>query len=265
MVKKWKITIPELTGDTPRNAYVYLPAGYDRHPETRYPVLYMFDGHNVFFDSDATYGKSWGMSAYLNRRRVPIIVAAVECDHSPNHGRLSEYSPYSFRDSHFGSIVGRGEITMQWLTGVFKPYIDKTYRTKPDREHTFIAGSSMGGLMSLYAVTAWNGVFSRAACLSPSIWVGPERLEKLIRTAKLEPGTVVYMDYGDREMPNHSAMARRLSRIADRLLARRVMLNFRIVPGGEHCEASWEQQIPFFMDTLMYELDQGGDSHGNQI
>ena len=61
MVKKWQITIPELTGDITRNAYVYLPESYDREPERRYPVLYMFDGHNVFFDWDATYGKSWGM------------------------------------------------------------------------------------------------------------------------------------------------------------------------------------------------------------
>ena len=54
MVKKWQITIPELTGDITRNAYVYLPESYDREPERRYPVLYMFDGHNVFFDWDAT-------------------------------------------------------------------------------------------------------------------------------------------------------------------------------------------------------------------
>lgn len=265
MVKKWKITIPELTGDAVRNAYVYLPAGYDRHPDRRYPVLYMFDGHNVFFDSDATYGKSWGLSAWLNRHRTQIIVAAVECDHSPNHGRLSEYSPYSFRDHHFGSVVGRGEITMKWLTGTFKPYIDRTYRTLPDREHTFVAGSSMGGLMSLYAVTAWNGVFSRAAALSPSVWVAPERLEKLIRTAELAPDTVVYMDYGDREMPNHAVMSKRLERIAGRLLERRVMLCFRIIPGGEHCEASWERQIPFFMETLMYDPNEGGNSNGNEI
>ena len=61
MVSKWNITIPELTGDEVRRAYVYLPESYMYEPEMRYPVLYMFDGHNVFFDEDATYGKSWGM------------------------------------------------------------------------------------------------------------------------------------------------------------------------------------------------------------
>ena len=59
MIKKWSITIPELTGKTRRNAYVYIPNEAKKHPDYRYPVLYMFDGHNVFYDKDATYGKSW--------------------------------------------------------------------------------------------------------------------------------------------------------------------------------------------------------------
>ena len=61
MIRKWEITIPQLTGKTPRRAYLYLPRDYFTRPGKRYPVMYMFDGHNVFFDSDATYGKSWGM------------------------------------------------------------------------------------------------------------------------------------------------------------------------------------------------------------
>ena len=60
MVKKWNVTIPRLTGREKRRAYIYLPNSYRYHTERRYPVLYMFDGHNVFFDEDATYGKCWG-------------------------------------------------------------------------------------------------------------------------------------------------------------------------------------------------------------
>ena len=66
MVNKWEIQIPELTGEEKRNAYIYLPESYQYEQEKRYPVLYMFDGHNVFFDSDATYGKSWGMKEYMD-------------------------------------------------------------------------------------------------------------------------------------------------------------------------------------------------------
>ena len=164
MVIKWKIQYPAPKGEDERFAYVYLPeVAWD--PERRFPVLYMFDGHNVFFDEDATYGKSWGLGEYLDEHGVPLIVAAVECNHDPNNGRLSEYAPYSFSARGFGTIEGRGALTMDWLIRSFKPEIDRNYPTLPDRAHTFIAGSSMGGLMSLYALCRFNEVFSRAAAL----------------------------------------------------------------------------------------------------
>jgi len=252
MITKWSITVPPLTGSIKRRAYVWVPDGFMEHPESRYPVLYMFDGHNVFFDSDATYGKSWGMADYLSYTELPLIVAAIECDHSPDNGRLKEYSPFTFRNEKLGCIEGRGKEMMDWLVGSFKPYMDKTFPTLPDREHTFIGGSSMGGLMSLYGVMAYNRVFSRAAALSPSIWFAIDQLDELLRRAPIGAGTVVYMDYGSRELPFHSNMKQQFVRVAGTLLERGVMLNCRIVPGGNHNEASWEKQIPFFMDTLLY-------------
>ena len=182
MVNTWKITIPPLTDKEERNAYIYLPESYQTQPEKRYPVLYMFDGHNVFFDSHATYGKSWGMKEYMDRTATQLIIVAVECNHSPDFGRLKEYSPFSFRDPQFGEIEGKGEITMKWMTGTLKPYIDSHSRTLSDRANTFIAGSSMGGLMSLYALLAYNRTFSRAAALSPSLWTNPEEIKALIST-----------------------------------------------------------------------------------
>ena len=252
MIQKWNVTIPALTGDEARGVYLYLPADYDWSPERHYPVLYMFDGHNVFFDSDATYGKSWGLGDYLDAFEVPLIVAAVECNHHPDNGRLSEYSPYTFYEPDFGHVPGRGKVTMDWFVNTFKPSIDREYRTLSDRQHTFIAGSSMGGLMSLYALLEYNHVFSRAAALSPSLWVSPGKVESLIRSAHPAPGTVLYMDYGSEELGNHNGMLRRLNGAAGLLLDKRIFLDFRIVPGGEHSEASWERQIPFFMSTLLY-------------
>ena len=255
MVKKWLITIPELTGELTRNAYLYLPESYQYEPDRRYPVLYMFDGHNVFFDSDATYGKSWGMKEYMDGSGTQMIIAAVECNHHPDNGRLCEYSPFTFDNPEVGHVRGRGRTTMEWLGNTFKPYIDAEFPTLPDREHTFIAGSSMGGLMSLYAVTAYNHVFSRAAALSPSIWFATGRLDRLLREAPMAPDTVVYMDYGSRELSFHANMKRQFSRVVSRLLERGVMLDCRIVPGGDHNEASWERQIPFFMETLLYGVE----------
>ena len=222
---------------------------------TAYPVLYMFDGHNVFFDQDATYGKSWGMKEYLDKSQTQLIVAAVECSHSPDNGRLSEYSPYDFADPQLGRFRGLGRETMEWLISDFKSEIDRQYRTLPDREHTFLAGSSMGGLMSLYGVLEFNHVFSRAGALSPSVWVAPGKLSKLAREARLGKDTVIYTDYGSEEGRQRPKVAGQLSKLANILESREVMMTRRIVPGGTHCEACWERQLPFLIPALMYGLE----------
>lgn len=249
MVTRFDVTLPPLTGDKPRRAYLYLPDYYDDDESRRFPVMYMFDGHNVFFDSDATYGKSWGMNSYMSWTKKPLIIVAVECNHEGN-GRLMEYSPFNFSNSTLGRIQGKGKVYMDWLVNTLKPQIDAKYRTIPDREHTLICGSSMGGLMALYGATAYNHVFQRAACLSPSLWVSPGKVIEMVAKADIRNDTCIYMDYGSEEIFNHAANAEALISMAHLLLTKRVNLAFRIVPGGTHSEASWEQQIPIFMDCL---------------
>lgn len=249
MVKKWNITIPQLSGEKTRRAYIWLPASYDKDPEKRYPVMYMFDGHNVFFDSDATFGKSWGMAKFMTQSKKDLIIVAIECNHQGN-SRLQEYSPINFQNSTLGRIKGKGRVYMNWLTKELKPYIDRTYRTLPDRENTILVGSSMGGLMALYGCCVYNHVFQRAACLSPSLWVDPGKMIELIARAHIKNDTCIYMDYGSQEMYNHAANAEALISTSHLLLSKRVNLALRVVPGGNHSEASWEQQIPIFMDCL---------------
>ena len=77
MIKKWSMSYPAVNGTEQRRAYVYLPTMYEAQPERRFPVLYMFDGQNVFFNEDATYGKSWGVADYLDYTDTPLIVAAI--------------------------------------------------------------------------------------------------------------------------------------------------------------------------------------------
>ena len=255
MIEKWGIPVQPVTGRKPRTVYVYLPEQAQREPEARFPVLYMFDGHNVFFDEDATYGKSWGLGEYLDANETPLIVVAVDCNHRPPHGRLSEYSPFTFTAEPFGRVVGRGKRFMDWLCDTLKPLIDTKYPTLPGRETTWIAGSSMGGLMSLYAVTAYNDVFGKAAALSPSVWLVEGRMAAMIRKSEYAPGTVVYMDYGSREMGNHAGMLRCYMDTACALMERGVLVTSRLVPNGDHCEACWEEQIPFFLPTLFYERE----------
>ena len=254
MVSTWDVTLPQLTGDEKRKAYLYLPDSYTYDDYRRYPVLYMFDGHNVFFDSHATYGKSWGMKEYMDRTGTPLLIAAVECNHSPDHGRLKEYTPYPFDMGKEKVPAAKGDLTMDWFIHTFKPMIDRNYRTLPDREHTFLAGSSMGGLMSLYAAVRYPSVFSRAAALSPSLWVADGRILDTIRESTDLDGTHIYMDYGSEEFQNHGQIRQLFFRTARELSDKNAFVDCRIVPGGTHCEAIWEKQIPFFMSTFFYDL-----------
>ncbi|MBE5776638.1 MAG: alpha/beta hydrolase [Clostridiales bacterium] len=253
MIDKWPVTVPGMPGKRKRNVYVYVPDFYEEG--MRFPVLYMFDGHNVFFDTDATYGKCWGMKEYMEETSTAMIVVAVECNHGKNFARLKEYAPFTFEDEHFGKIPGKGKKYMEWMTQVLMPLINEKYPTLTGRAHTWIAGSSMGGLMSLYAAVEYNHVFSRAACLSPSLWTQPDKMLRLIRKKKMEEDTVIYLDYGSREMGNHQAMRECFSTCVKTLMDKGVYTASRIVPNGDHCESCWEEQIPFFMNTLSYQRD----------
>ena len=249
MVEKLPVIIPSLSGKTERNVYVYLPDSAKKNPKRRYPVLYMFDGHNVFFDEDATFGKSWGMNKFMQKTGKDLIIVGVECNHEGNK-RLIEYAPFSYENSEHGKIKGKGNVYMNWLVKTLKPYVDENYRTLPDRLNTIIAGSSMGGLIAMYAVCTYNHVFQRAACLSPSLWVSPGRVLEMVARSHIRRDTTIYMDYGALEIFNHATNEEAMISTAHLLLTKRVNLAMRVVPGGTHSEASWEKQIPIFMDCL---------------
>ena len=249
MIRVEKIQIPALPTAKPRRLYVCTPRGYARG-ERRYPVLYMFDGHNVFYNSHATYGKSWGMREYLGKSGLGLIVVAVECNHEGNR-RLNEYTPWGFTYRGFGTIEAQGKLTMDWITSELKPWIDAEYRTLPEREHTLIAGSSMGGLMSLYAAVEYNAVFSRAAALSPCLGVSPSGLRALIKSHPLQAPTRIYMDTGSCETKDCLQPTGVLFDAAKLLTRAGADVAVRIVPGAKHCEADWEKRIPVFFDYLL--------------
>lgn len=150
-----------------RRIHLYLPDDYHR-TEKHYPVIYMFDGHNLYFDSDASFGKSLGMKDFLDNWYKKIIVVGIECA-SEDLKRVHEYCPYSIHSSIYGDISGRGDETLRWIVEELKPFIDRSYRTYSQREATAIAGYSMGGMMSLYAVLHYNSCFSKAAVISPAL------------------------------------------------------------------------------------------------
>ena len=248
MIRVRRIQIPELRTEQPRRLYVYLPRGYARS-ERRYPVLYMFDGHNVFYDSHATYGKSWGMKEFLEKTKLPLIVVAIECN-PEGFRRLFEYSPWDFYGRGIGQVEGLGKVTMDWITRTLKPEIDAAYRTLPDREHTLIAGSSMGGLMSIYAIVEYNAVFSRAASVSPCLWVSPKRMKEMIRSHPLLNPTRVYLDMGSGEAEGRRIMLTSMFDVAKALTKAGAEVAADVIPNAMHCEADWEKRIPAIFNYL---------------
>lgn len=254
MIERYEITIDDLSNEE-RYLTVFVPDSFEQDEDLRYPVLYMMDGQNVFFDDEATYGKSWGMYDYLVYSDTQVIVVAIDSSRNPDNTRLCEYSPYTYDDFKFGRIKAKGKTFVNWIVDSLKPFIDDNYPTLTERENTFIAGSSMGGLISYYALLDRNDVFSKACCLSPSLWVDNNKLVNLAKKAKLDPNTMIYMDYGSLETGGkfgHRAL-NSFWNCVDVLKTKPLDMVVRKIEGGSHCEASWEQQLPIFMPLLVKE------------
>lgn len=250
MLEQWVVTVPKPLGQTPRRVYVYIPDDFKTDPTAKYPVLYMFDGQNLFYDEQATFGTCWGLKDYLEETQTPVIVVGVECDPVGN-GRLSEYSPINFTMKGVdGVIKGKGKRYMDWLVKEFKPYIDSHYPTLPDRANTAIAGSSLGGLMTIYALAKYGRYFSKGAGLSPSLWLTEEDIYPFIRQAKWHKDTQLYLDYGTKEWRNHATQKQAFAKTCAYLTEQDVCVTSHIALGGAHCEASWRTRIPLFMPIL---------------
>ena len=238
-----------------RPLHIWLPEGYS-DTEARYPVMYFFDGHNLFSNADATYGKSWGLKEFLESWGKDIIIVGIECGHE-GYERLSEYLPYP-ATGPFGQFEPWGERTMDWIVNVLKPVIDAEYRTIPFRECTAIGGSSMGGMMSLYAAVHYNRWFSKAACVSTAMGFCVEPLFEDLNSSVLSPDTRVYLSWGTKETKKRNVNTGDRSSptyhnnkaVADFLKTRKIAVKLDCQIGGGHCEADWERLIPTFMDFL---------------
>ena len=236
-------------GQNPRKIFIYLPNSY-YYSDKRYPVLYMFDGQNIFFDEHATYGKSWGMKDFMDNYDKEIIIVGVDCNHSGN-SRLIEYTPFPFDDDYYGYIDSLGQEMANWMVNTLKPYIDHNYRTLSDRDNTAVGGSSMGGLMSLYCVIEYNNVFSKAACLSFSILFIYEEMYNLLLHSNLNKNTKVYMDFGSKEIGGKKKTVKAMKSLFELnhlFVSKGVNSYPNLIENGEHNEATWEYVVPIFMD-----------------
>lgn len=240
-----------------RPLHIYLPDDYFESGE-RYPVMYFFDGHNLFLDSDATYGKSWGLKEFLDGWGKKMIVVGMECGHEGEE-RLSEYLPYPAAKGSFFDRPAMGPETFRWIVHQVKPAIDRDYRTIPFRECTGIGGSSMGGIMALYGAVYYNEWFSKAACVSSAIGYCIRPLMKDLRERPMSSDTRVYLSWGTREAwglknPDREDRSSKSygwnKRVAEQVRANGATAKLYCQVGGGHCEADWEKQVPIFMDFL---------------
>ena len=229
-----------------RPLHIYLPDNYYESNE-HYPVMYFFDGHNLFLTEDTTYGKTWGLKEFMESWSKDMIIVGIECGHE-GYERLYEYMPYpsTWKDLNENAILG--EETYQWIINDIKPMIDQEYRTIPFRECTAIGGASMGGLMALYGAVHHNRWFSKAACLSSSIGMCIRPLLKDMYEHKMDPDTRIYLSWGEREAHDNTYRVHRA--VADKIESSYATVKVVCQEGGGHCEADWEKLVPGFMNFL---------------
>ncbi|MCB1183194.1 phosphonate ABC transporter ATP-binding protein [bacterium] len=242
-----------------RRVWVYLPPGYAAEGERRYPVLYMADGQNVFNDATSFVGE-WRVDETLEElipagRVAPLIVVAV--DHGGG-ARTREYTPWPSRIRE-GS--GGGPDHLQAWIDVLKPWVDGRYRTRSGPAHTALAGSSLGGLMTLYGTFAHPEVFGRGAAFSPSLLIAGHPVFDLCATAPGRPDPL-YVDMGTREEGNRrdgdgngtDDYVDALRRLADVLQERGYVGGWDLLvvegEGDRHNEAAWAARFPAAVEFL---------------
>jgi predicted alpha/beta superfamily hydrolase len=222
-----------------RRIAVLLPWNYDQS-DRRYPVLYLQDGQNLFEDT-APFG-TWGvdkqLAALAERGLGDFIVVAI--DHGGKE-RINEYSPYDL--PKWGE--GHGRAYARFMAETLKPHIDSSFRTLPDRAHTGVGGSSMGGLISIYAGVMFPEVYSKFMIFSPSLWASPKLFFEPLRLGAF-PDTRIYLYGGGKE---GSRMAHNLERFKHLLESRgfdpaRLQIQLAYDPAGQHNEARWGQEFP---------------------
>lgn len=261
--------MPQL--DRKRAIRIYLPKNYSLENKN-YPVLYMHDAQNLFYPNMSFSGHSWEICENLDLIESQgltegIILVAIDNSNLRNGvGRLDEYSPWvrnfmngipkDWRgEEDFG---GEGDKYSDFIANTLKDYIDNTFRTKKEKEYTFIGGSSMGALISLYIGTKYKDKFSKLLLVSPAFWFAYDDLLKyLIETDKND--LFVYMDMGteetsDSENPDFPKIyLDSVYGIGEVLKGKVKKLIFKVFEGANHSEKAWASRINEILKIMVEE------------
>ena len=242
----------------PRNVEIWLPPDYDEGNANGYAVLYMHDGQNLFESQKSFTGVDWGMDETLAALSCadeirPTIVAAIW--NTPQ--RLREYLPQRPFCNHqsrrsMSRVIKRyggkpiSDNYLRFLVCELKPFVDSRYRARPEPEFTFLMGSSMGGLISLYAICEYPQVFGGAGCLSTHWPIAHKLFSKYLRARLPEPERhKIYLDYGNEA--NFSGYRYRQKRVEHILkdggyeFGRDWLSNWYV--GDPHSETAWRARV----------------------
>ena len=227
-----------------RTLRLCLPPSYDREPGKRYPILYMHDGQNLF-DAATSYAGEWGvdetMEALAKATGFEALVVGID---NGSEKRNTEMAPYD----HQALGKAEGPAYVDFIVNTVKPFIDAGWRTRPEREHTALIGSSLGGLIS-HAAMLWHGeVFGRYGLFSPSYWAAPQLFDATA-AARLAAGTVVHVYAGGKEDGSMVPLAQRMHGVLARQLPP-TQLSLHVAAQAGHNEAAWRAELPGALRTL---------------
>jgi predicted alpha/beta superfamily hydrolase len=225
-----------------RRIWIYLPADYATSHK-KYPVIYMHDGQNLFDEYTSGYGE-WGIDEILDKLPANEESIIIGIDHGGDY-RITEYDPY---DSKYGK--GRGDDYVDFLVNTLKPYIDKNYRTEKGAKHTTIAGSSMGGLISMYAILKYPDVFGNAGVFSPAFWIAPD-IYQFAEQKRLPAKARVYFVCGDIEDKTMVADMKKMVEILQAKGIDEANIPTVIMQGEKHNEKQWNKDFPAFYSWLI--------------
>jgi predicted alpha/beta superfamily hydrolase len=225
-----------------RRIWVYLPPGYGSSRK-RYPVLYMHDGQNLFEDT-TSYSGEWGVDEAMDSLENPrqeMIVVGID-----NGGatRTNEYSPLDME--RFGK--GEGDQYVEFLVKTLRPYINRNFRTDRRNRSNYIAGSSMGGLISFWAMLRQRRKWGGAGVFSPAFWVVPGLEKELQSRARKVKGRIYFFagkGESERMVPDMLTM---FNGMATRSKAK---LTTVIRAEGKHNEATWRKEFPLFQQWIL--------------
>jgi predicted alpha/beta superfamily hydrolase len=233
--------MPQL--DRKRRIWIYLPKGYATS-KANYPVLYMHDGQNLFNEQTAPFGE-WGvdeaMDSLQKQTGKEVIVVGID---NGGDKRMSEYNPYDFKETK-----GEGNQYIEFLVKTLKPYIDQKFRTKKDAANTFTAGSSMGGLISLYAVVKYPNVFGGAGVFSPAFWTAPQLYADVEKTDWGGNKPKFYFYAGGKESTTMVSDMNRMIALIEK--KPNVNTTTFVNPLGLHNEPTWRKQFPVFYKWMV--------------